>query len=55
MKKITYILGAVLSAGAAFAVTPAGQALIHQYPILSGVVSIIGILGALFHTPKADA
>jgi hypothetical protein len=54
-KTITYYLAVVIAAIAAFAVTPAGQALIAQYPKLSIVFAIIGALGALFHNPKAAA
>lgn len=53
-KKITHVFAVVLSGAVAFAATPAGQALVHQYPVLSGVVGVIGVLGAVYHNPNKE-
>ena len=54
MKKITHVFAVVLAGLAAFVVTPAGQALVHQYPWLSGIVGVIVSLAAVYHNPKAN-
>jgi hypothetical protein len=52
-KTITHVFAVILAGLAAFAVSPAGQAVVHQYPKLSGVVAAIVALSALYHSPKA--
>ena len=54
LKTITHVFAVVLTGAVAFAVSPAGQALVKQYPKLAGVIGIIAALGALYHEPKAD-
>ena len=49
---LTHYLVALYTALSGFAVSPAGVALIHQYPYLAGVVSTLGFLGALYHIPS---
>jgi hypothetical protein len=46
-----FAVGAVAVVG--FIASPAGQAVVHQYPILSGVAGVIGVLSALYHSPKS--
>lgn len=50
-KNITHVLAVVLSAVAGFVVTPAGQAVIKQYPVLSGVTGVVLMLAAVYHIP----
>ena len=52
--KVTHILALVLGTVAAFLVSPAGQALILQYPHLSVVAGLITGIAALYKTPQAD-
>ena len=54
MKKATHIFAWGLAAVAAFMVTPAGQALVHQYPIVSGISGVILALAAVYHEPKTQ-
>ena len=49
--KITHFAGLALAATGAFLVTPAGQALIQQYPHLEPVAFMIASLVALYHKP----
>ena len=53
MKKITHVLAVAASAVVVFVVSPAGQALIHQYPILSGIAGVIGALVSVYHDPNS--
>jgi hypothetical protein len=55
MKTLTHIMAVVLSAVVGFAATPAGQSVVHQYPILSGVFGVLGVLAAVYHQPQKDA
>jgi hypothetical protein len=50
-KKVTYALAAVVTFLAAFATTPAGIALVKQYPKLTVVFVASTSLGLLVHTP----
>lgn len=50
-KKFTHVLAVILGGAVAFAASPAGQALVHQYPILSGVLGVVSVLGAVYHNP----
>jgi hypothetical protein len=52
-KKFTHLLAALLASVAAFALTPAGQALIAQYPHLAVVGGLLGTLSALYKDPNA--
>lgn len=52
MKRITHIFAAIATAVFGFTMTPAGQSLIHQYPVLSTVVGLGLTLKALYHNPK---
>ena len=54
-KNITHILAVALSVVAGFVVTPAGQAVIHQYPYLSGAAGVILTLAAVYHVPTASS
>jgi hypothetical protein len=53
-KKVTHALAAVVVAAAGFFLTPAGQSLLHQYPVLVPVASGLGALALLYHAPKAS-
>jgi hypothetical protein len=37
-----------------FLTSPAGQAVLHQYPILAPVVAFITFLSAFYHIPKVS-
>lgn len=51
-KVATHWLAVGIAAAAAFAISPAGQALVAQYPKLSGLVAVIAAIGALYRTPR---
>lgn len=53
-KKVTHAFAAALAAAAAFVVTPAGKALLEQYPVLSAAAAGILALAALYHDPVAQ-
>ncbi len=50
-KNITHILAGALAIVAGFVVTPAGQAIIKQYPWSSGLAGVILALAAVYHVP----
>jgi hypothetical protein len=52
LKAVTHViaLGGVAVVG--FAATPAGQAVIHQYPKLAAGFAAIGVLMATYHDPN---
>ena len=50
-KRITHVCALALAAAAAFFVSPAGQAIVHQYPVLSGVSAVVLALATLYHNP----
>lgn len=52
--KVTHVLAVILGSAAAFALSPAGQAVIKQYPKLGGVAGILGV-AALYFNPKPSA
>lgn len=52
-KKVTHVFAAALAAAAAFVITPAGKALIGQYPIFSAAAAGILALAAVYHNPVA--
>jgi hypothetical protein len=53
IKKITHVFAVALATAAAFVITPAGKALIGQYPILSAAAAGILALTAVYHNPIA--
>jgi len=53
-KKVTHVVAVGFATVAAFAISPAGQAVVKQYPKLAVAVTLIGSLGALYHEPKQD-
>ncbi len=53
-KKITHVFAAVLAGAAAFVLTPAGKALIGQYPALSAAAAGILAIAALYHNPTSQ-
>jgi hypothetical protein len=55
MTKLTHVLALVGGAVAAFITSPAGLAVAHQYPILVPVFSFVGVVLAVYHSPKATA
>jgi len=55
MNKLTHVLAVVLAGAAAFAVSPAGKALVMQYPQLASVVAIVVAISALYHQPIAKS
>jgi hypothetical protein len=54
-KNITHWAAGAFVAVVGFAVSPAGQAIVAQYPKLSAVATLLGLLGALYHSPKSPA
>ena len=52
-KAVTHWLAVGLAVVTGFAVSPAGQALVRQYPKASGLFGFLAALGALYHTPRA--
>jgi hypothetical protein len=54
VSKVTHVIAAVLASVAAFALTPAGQALIAQYPHLAVVSGLVATLASLYKAPSAD-
>jgi hypothetical protein len=53
IKKVTHVLALVGVAIVTFVASPAGQAVVHQYPWLSGIVGAIGTLVLVYHKPTA--
>lgn len=53
-KKVTHVFAAALAAAAAFVITPAGKALIGQFPLLSAAAAGILALAAVYHNPVAQ-
>lgn len=53
-KPITHYLALLVAAIAAFATTPAGQALAHQYPITVTLFAAASTIAALYHLPLKD-
>lgn len=51
----THFIGAGILAVLAFVATPAGQALITQYPKLSVFVTLLGMIAALYKNPTKGA
>lgn len=53
MKKSAHVIAMVLASAAAFFVTPAGIALVHQYPFLAAVAAIVAA-GTTYFNPKSS-
>lgn len=54
MKKFanfTHYLALGAAGVVAFAATPAGEALVKQYPHLTAAVALAGLVAALYHNP----
>lgn len=54
MSKITHGIAVVLGVATTFLVTPAGEALVKQYPWLTAVSSALGI-ALVYFNPKKGA
>lgn len=54
-KTVTHLAAVVLATLAAFAASPAGRALVSQYPVLSAASAGVLALAALYHSPKASS
>ena len=58
-KNITHIFAIIFAGVAAWYLTPQGQqiiqAVVAAYPKLSGVVTALGFIVALYHSPKPGA
>jgi len=54
MKTITHVFAFIGAAVWAFLATPAGQAVLHQYPILSAIIGALGTVGLVYHNPLKD-
>ena len=52
--KITHVIAVGFAAVVGFATSDAGQAIIRQYPKLSAVAALLGLLGSLYHSPKTS-
>lgn len=52
IKPLTHVIAVGIAAIAGFLATPAGQALIRQYPVLVPVATGIGVIAALYRTPR---
>lgn len=50
-KVITHVFAVVGVAIMGFIATPAGQAIVAQYPVLTGIAGAISVLGAVYHKP----
>lgn len=51
-KNATHLIAAGIVAADVFAHTNAGEALIKQYPWLTGIAALLAALAALYHTPQ---
>ena len=54
IKVVTHVLAGAAVAIAGFFVTPAGQAIIKQYPVLSPIAAGLALVLSLYHDPKAE-
>jgi hypothetical protein len=50
MKTITHFLALAAAAVGLFFLTPAGKALLMQYPVLASLMALLTVLG-LYHNP----
>ena len=53
-KTITHVAALVLAGIAGFALTPAGQSVIAQYPKISVIFTLAAGLCALYHVPVTN-
>jgi hypothetical protein len=53
-KKATHVIAVAVLAAAGFFMTPAGQALVHQYPYIEPLASGLAVVAALYHNPKTS-
>ena len=51
MTKVTHVLALVGAAVWAFIATPAGQAVLHQYPVIAGLVGAVSTVLVVYHNP----
>lgn len=52
IKPLTHVLAVGIAAAAGFFATPAGLAIVKQYPVLVPVAAGIGVIAALYRTPR---
>lgn len=55
ISKITHVVAGLFAALAAFALTPAGEAIIKQYPHLAVIAVFLPTLAGLYKSPQVDA
>ena len=55
ISKVTHVVAGIFAALAAFALTPAGEAIIKQYPHLAVIAVLLPTLAGLYKAPGADA
>ena len=51
MKAITHVFAVIGAAAWGFLATPAGQAVLHQYPILSALVGAVSTVFVVYRNP----
>lgn len=51
-KKLTHVLAVVIAGVATFFATPAGLAVVKQYPVLAPAVAGLAMIAALYRSPK---
>lgn len=54
VKIATHVIAGIAVGAIAFAATPAGTALIKQYPVVSGAIAGLGVIVAAYHQPAKD-
>ena len=54
LTNVTHWLTLAFVAIYGFSQSPAGQALIHQYPQLSGGLVVLGIISSVYHGPTQN-
>jgi hypothetical protein len=52
LKAVEHVFALVGTAAMTFIVSPAGQAIVHQYPVLAPITSGLAFLLAYYHTPS---
>jgi hypothetical protein len=55
ISKVTHMVAVAFAALAAFALTPAGEAIIKQYPHLAVIAVFLPTLAGLYKSPQVDA
>ena len=53
-KSITHVLAVIAAAAAGFLASPAGHAVVAQYPVLAPVAAGIAIVASLYHNPTKE-